>query len=496
MTAPIRVAFNIALASLWCCATPTSRAPSSDAVSFGAFPKSPATKRLSEWVIAYNSGSADSLAAFAATGFSRAALAKRNAADRAASDKWLYLNLGRLTVQTVDSSSDSSITATVWQDLVEGWGHVTLTIEPTSPFGITSRQVGFFEPASALVQVRARVTEGQIASELRRFIPKLVKADVFSGVVSVYYLGRPVFRGAYSLAHKDPDIPNAIDTRFELASVSKMFTGVAVAQLVQRGRLSYQDTIAKLLPDYPNRFVAARLTVHNLLTHTSGLPEYLFTEAYRAGMSRVHSPVDYWPFFANDTLEFAPGSQWSYSSSNYVLLGAIIERVSGMSFADYVQAHIFTPLGMTHTSYELNDDSAATAFTRFGADRKPDLYRYHAVERSADNRGSPAGGGLSTAQDLQHFGDALLFGKLVSDETLRKMIAPRVKAEDGSWSYGFESHEWNGVRFFGHNGFAGGAFNQVDIYPDLGYTVVVLSNVDMSGAGAIATKMRLLLTQR
>ncbi|MFN2400089.1 MAG: serine hydrolase domain-containing protein [Gemmatimonadaceae bacterium] len=496
MTTPIGVALTIALASLWSCAPVSPPGPSSDAANIGALPNSPAAKRLSEWVTAYNTGSLDSLTAFAATSFSRAALAKRNAADRAASDKWLYLNLGPMIVQAVDSSNDSSIAATVWQDLVEGWGHVTIATETTYPFGITSRQVSFFEPASSSVQVHANVTETQIASELTRFIPKLVRADVFSGVVSVYHQGRPVFGGAYGLARKDPDIPNAIDTRFEMASVSKMFTGVAIAQLVQRGILSYQDTIAKLLPDYPNRSVAARLTVHHLLTHTSGLPEYLFTEAYRVRRSRVRSPVDYWPFFGNDTLEFAPGSQWSYSSSNYVLLGAIIERVSGMSFVTYVQSHIFTPLGMTHTSYELNGDSAATAFTRFGADRRPDLDRYHSVERSADGRGSPAGGSFSTAPDLQRFGNGLLLGKLVSDKTLREAITPRIKAEDGTWSYGFESHEWNGVRFFGHNGFAGGAFNQVDIYPDLGYTVVVLSNVDMSGAGAIAYKMRLLLTQR
>lgn len=495
MRRSIRTVFCCALVVHAGCATVSGTMPASQAAG-GVLPATPAAKRFSAWLLAYNSGSLDSLTRFAASSFSRAALARRNAGDRAASDQWLYLNLGPMRLQAIDSSTDSSITATVWQDLVEGWGHATISTELTSPFGITSRQVGFLEPPSAMLQVHGIVTEAQIASELTRFIPKLVAHDVFSGVVSVLHHGQTVFVREYGLAQRDPKIRNSVNTRFELASVSKMFTGVAIAQLVEQGKLSYHDTIAKRLPDYPNRSVAARLTVHQLLTHTSGLPEYLFTESYRAGRSRVRSPLDYWPFFANDALEFAPGSQWSYSSSNYVLLGAIIERVSGMSFVDYVQSHVFTPVGMAHTSYEPNGEPTATAFTRFGPDRRPDLQRYHAVERSASDRGSPAGGGFSTAPDLQRFANALLLGRVLSDKTLREAITPRVKAEDGTWSYGFESHEWNGVRFFGHNGFAGGTFNQVDIYPDLGYTVVVLSNVDMSGAGAIAYKLRLLLTQR
>jgi len=478
------------------CATVLSPTPSSSRPSAVVLPTSAVATRLLDWISAYNTGSRDSLASFATSSYSRAALAKRSASDRAASDKWLYLNLGTMRVAALDSANDTSITVTVRQDLVEGWGHVSIVTEPTYPFGITSRQVSFLEPPSGAFQQHSRVNEREIVSELQRFIPKLVQADVFSGVVSVFHQGRPVFVGAYGLAQRDPPVPNSLDTRFELASVSKMFTGVSIAKLVEQGKLSYHDTVAQLLLDYPNRSVARRLTVHHLLTHTSGLPEYLFTESYRAGKGGVRAPADYWPFFANDTLEFAPGSQWSYSSSNYVLLGAIIERVSGESFVGYVQSHILTPLGMIQSAYDMNGRPTATAYSRFGADRRPDLERYRAVPRSVDGRGSPAGGGFSTGPDLQRFAGGLLSSRLLSEKTLDEAIAPRVKAEDGTWSYGFESHEWNGVKFFGHNGFAGGTFNQVDIYPDAGYSVVVLSNVDMSGAGAIAYKLRLLLTRR
>jgi CubicO group peptidase (beta-lactamase class C family) len=455
-----------------------------------------AARRLSEWIAAYNTGSLDALTAFADSNFSRGALVKRKAADRATGDKWLHLNLGKMTIRSIDSTTDSSIVATVWQELVEGWGHVVLGIEPTFPFGIASRQISFLEPPPEQLRVRMDIADDQIGAELTRFAVKLAEAGVFSGVVSVFRRGQPLYVGAFGLAQRDPPVPNSVDTRFELASVSKMFTAVAVARLVEQGRLSYQDTISKLLPDYPNRAVAPRLTVQHLLTHTSGLPEYLFTPAYRAARMSVRSPLDYWPFFANDTLEFPPGSKWSYSSSNYVLLGAIVERLAGRPFVEHVHASILAPLGMTRSSYQANAQATATPFTRFGPGRRPDLQRYHAVERGADSRGSPAGGGFSTAPDLQRFANALLSGALLSEEGTREATMPRVKAEDGMWSFGFEWHEWNGVRFFGHNGFSEGAFNQVDIYPDLGYTVVVLSNVDMSGAGAIAYKLRMLLTHR
>ncbi len=455
-------------------------------------PNTPAAQQLNQWLIAYNAANLASLTSFAASHFTSDALSRRPATDRARSDRWLFLNLGSMAVRGIESATDTSIKVIVWQDLVESWGHVTLEVEPTVPFRIKSRSVDFLEPGP--VHVAGKLDHEQITADVRRFITKLANGGVFSGIVMVNHNGKAVVAESVGYASRDPDIPNTVDTRFELASVSKMFTAVAIAQLVERGKLSYGDTIAKLLPDYPNQAAARRLTVHHLLTHTSGISEYLFKDAYRAERSRVRSPKDYWPFFANDSLEFAPGSQWSYSTSNYVLLGAIIERASGQSFYEYRKRHIFDVAGMTSTDGD-GTGPVATPFTRFGPNRVPDLERYRPVLEAPDRRGSPGGGGVSTAGDLQRFIDALLSHKLLSATALHVATAPRVKAEEGEWSYGFESHDWNGVRFFGHNGFAGGAFSQVDVFPESGYSVVVLSNVDMSGAGAVAYHLRLLLTQ-
>ena len=275
-----------------------------------------------------------------------------------------------------------------------------------------------------------------------------------------------------------------------------MFTSVAIAQLVQAGKLPSQNTVATLLPDYPNRSAARRLTVAHLLTHSSGLPEYLFNPVYRAHAGPILAPRDYWRFFASDSLRFAPGSQWEYSSSNYIVLGAIVERISGRRFSAYLDGQVFSSAGMASPFVDRPGVPRASPYTRFGPDRRPDLVSDHPVLTDLDAMGSPAGGGLSTVPDLLRFANALLEHRPLDAATLRQAVTPRMRAEDSMWSYGFETNTWNGVFFFGHNGFAGGTFNQLDIFPDAGYAVVVLSNTDMSGAGALAYHARLLLTAR
>jgi CubicO group peptidase (beta-lactamase class C family) len=279
-----------------------------------------------------------------------------------------------------------------------------------------------------------------------------------------------------------------------------MFTAVAVAQLVEQGRLSFSDTIARLLPDYPNSGAARRITVAHLLTHTAGLPEYFASPRYPALHVSLRAPKDYWPLFAGDSLRFAPGSEWEYSNSNYIVLGSLIERVTGRDFREYIAARVFRPAGMDRTTYDeglaARRTDVAVGYTRFGLGRKPDLVRSHEVPVRPGRLAGPAGGGLSTAPDLLRFADALLEHRLMSAAMTSRILEPRVATPDGRYTYGFEWQAWNGVRFVGHNGFADGAFDQVDMYPDLGYTVVVLSNTDMSGAGAIAYRLRLTLTAR
>jgi len=402
------------------------------------------------------------------------------------------MNLGGMDVVSIDAATVTQVKATVRQRLVDGWGHVTIELDPNNPSLILSRTITFFEPAPAASGPRVKRTDHFLRRDIDTFAKRLTRQGIFSGVVIIARNGKPVFARAYGLARRDAGVQNATDTRFELASVSKMFTAVAIAQLVEKGRLSYSDTIIKLLPDYPNKKAAGQITVEQLVTHTSGLPDYFFSPAYAP--EKFHSPRDYWPAFANDDLRSTPGSQWEYSSSNYVVLGAIIEQLTGGPFRDHIRTNVFERAGIPGVSYEGSAASnAAIGYTHFGPGHKPDLTGT-ARPVPTNRLGGPAGGGVASAQDLQHFMEALFDGRLVGRETARAITTEKVRAEDGGWALGFETHTWNDVRFVGHNGFFDGAFNQVDAFPMLGYTVAVLSNTDMSGGGAVANRLRILLS--
>lgn len=159
-----------------------------------------------------------------------------------------------------------------------------------------------------------------------------------------------------------------------------MFTAVAIAQLAEGGKLSFSDTVGKLLPDYPNRVVAEKVTVHHLLTHTSGMGSY-FNDKFFANLNNMKTVADYLPLFASDPLAFEPGTKWQYSNAGFTVLGLIIEKLSGQSYYDYVKQHIFKPAGMVNTdSYERDKDvpNLAIGYTKMGDNGRPDPSDYAA----------------------------------------------------------------------------------------------------------------------
>ena len=180
------------------------------------------------------------------------------------------------------------------------------------------------------------------------FLDRRIAADAFSGVVLVASQGTTVYRRAAGLADREAGTPITLDTRLELASVTKLFTRIAILQLAQAGRLSLEDTVGKFLPKYPNPAVRRKVTVDQLLRHRSGIGSF-WNERFMARPADVRSVSDYLELFQDDSLLFEPGTSEAYSNGGYVLLGAIIERVSGQSYHDYLQEHLFGPAGMTRT---------------------------------------------------------------------------------------------------------------------------------------------------
>lgn len=338
-----------------------------------------------------------------------------------------------------------------------------------------------------------KLTESEIVVHLNSMLEKAEVEDSFSGAVLLAKNGKAIFEKAVGFANKETKVRNKATTRFNLGSINKSFTSVAIAQLAQQGKLAYSDTIAKLLPDYPNKAIAEKVTVHQLLTHSSGLGDYLDREA----VAQIKTLKDLLPLFVNQPLLFEPGQKLQYSNSGYVVLGLIIERLSGQSYYDYVREYIFKPAGMTRTdSYERDQKVAdlAVGYTNMGpADQQtvPEPAPRRPNTATLAGKGSSAGGGYSTVDDMLRFANALSTNSLLTPEFTEIMFTGGgvQKPAGPGRGYGFMQNQTSGVRIVGNGGGGPGVNAMFRMYFGPGYTVVVLSNYDPPAAERIASKI-------
>jgi len=288
-----------------------------------------------------------------------------------------------------------------------------------------------------------------------------------------------IFDGAWGLASKRFDVPNHVDTKFNLGSMNKMFTAVAIAQLVERGKLSYDDPLSTYLStDWLPREITEKIQLRHLLTHTSGLGSYFTDEFMNASRARFRTVDDYKPIVSKETLAFEPGTGWSYSNTGFLLLGAVIEKVTGESYFDFVRVNIFKPAGMNDTdSYEMDRPVPNLAI---GYTKRPDGWYNNILMHVV--RGGPAGGGYSTVRDLLKFDQALRSGKLVSAESFQLLTSPKNEAGSPDYGYGFGISGTATDRIVGHNGGFPGISADLKMYLDRGYTIAVLSNYDMAAS--------------
>lgn len=344
----------------------------------------------------------------------------------------------------------------------------------------------------------AEVVASEAGRELDAFIKGLVAEDKFSGAVLVAEDGRAVFRKAYGLANKEFRVPNQVNTKFNVASMGKMFTGVAVAQLAEQGRISFGDSIARHLPDYP-REVAQQVTVHHLLTHTSGMGSYWKPEFHEANHARFRTVRDYFPLFLNDPLTFKPGEKWAYSNAGFMVLGAIIEKVSGRSYFDYVKESVFRRAGMNDTDYHEADRITANLATGYTRQNRylPGSEDWTSNIFISPVKGGPAGGGHSTVEDMLRFHVALRAHKLLNPTYTDLLLTGKVEYRpNAKYAYGFATDVVDGGRIVFHDGGANGISAEFDMYPDAGYTVVVLSNYDHPAARPVVKKVQEMIKNR
>jgi len=320
-----------------------------------------------------------------------------------------------------------------------------------------------------------------VAGEIDSYLSSLVAENKLSGAVLVAKDGVTVASKAAGIANKASGALITLTTKFNLGSLNKMFTAVAIAQLAQAGRLSFNDPVSKHLPDYPNKEVADKVTIHQLLTHTSGMGMY-WNEKFMAQREKLVTVADHLPLFASDPLLFPPGEKFQYSNSGYMVLGAIIEKLSGQDYYSYVQEHTYKPAGMTETGfYEPGKEipNLAIGYSRMSPDGKR-------LEEARDNtntrevKGGPAGGGYSTVGDLVKFHTALRNYKLLNEEYTKLVTTGKVDAAGpiGRYGYGFGDKVFEGKHIVGHNGGSPGISANFEMYPELGYTAVILMNAD------------------
>jgi CubicO group peptidase (beta-lactamase class C family) len=351
--------------------------------------------------------------------------------------------------------------------------------------------------------VKSVATEAELVGDIENSIDRLVRADQFSGVVLLSREGKPLLKRAYGLANRESQRANTPETMFALGSVSKMFTAVLMAQLIEQRRVSVDATIGSLLPDFPEGPAKSAVTVHQLLTMSSGIPDVWRLPLFWEKLPRARVLSDLWPVFATSPLEFTPGMRWAYSNSNFLVLGAVIEQQFKEPFTATMEHWVFRSAEMKQTTYREPDPNMETlgyTHMRPGSqpDAKPDPAHWYPAWTEAEDESVPVvvpmGGGFSTADDLARFADALMHFQLLSAETTRQVLKGYVLREDGgSDGYGIETRLMNGVRIAGHQGGMPGVANQVDFYPDLGYVLVVLGNTDASGTEEIAKRVRAMI---
>jgi CubicO group peptidase (beta-lactamase class C family) len=326
----------------------------------------------------------------------------------------------------------------------------------------------------------AALSSAQVGAETRALAAKGCGANVFSGAFLVAK-GRDVLAtGACGQANRRYGVENTIETRINLGSMDKMFTAVSVMQLVEAGRIGLDDPLSRYLDDsWLPKEVSDRITIRHLLTHTSGLDSFLNAEFRQSSPTRFRKLADYKPLIHDEKPSFEPGEGYQYSNTGMLLLGAVIEAVSGEDYYDYVQRHIFRPLGMNDTGAWSMEDPVPNVAVGYFVDASAPLgWRENTLRYLY--RGVPAGGGYSTVGDIHRFAMGLLDDRLISRASRDYLWTRNLPNEYGA---GFMITGSGAGRIVGHEGSYLGVSSQLEIYVDKGYVVVLLGNQDWAAPG-------------
>lgn len=320
--------------------------------------------------------------------------------------------------------------------------------------------------------------DNELAQRVDDYLTRRADDQDFSGAALVARNGTILLKKAFGQADTKNNLPNTVDTRFQIASVSKTLTATAIMLLVERGTLNLQAPISAYLPNLPSAW--SRVTVEQLLAHTSGIPDYLTFDEFADRLNLT--PDEVIRVAASYPLDFEPGREYEYSNTGYVLLGKIIETVSGQTYGDFLRQTIFDPLQMSATGREQNNTPLALGYISFDQPART----YPITNRLGD------GDLLSTVDDLYKF-DRALYGEALLPRTAReKMFTP---VGTNNYGYGWEIQAWNGKRVVSHTGGINGFASLLMRFPDDDATIILLSNIESFDAAQAAYEIADMLWQ-
>jgi len=323
----------------------------------------------------------------------------------------------------------------------------------------------------------AHADNASLEAQLDAKLAPMFKSGAPGAAVIVMRDGETVFRKAYGLADVDKKVPLQADMQLRLGSITKQFTAVAILMLAEQGKLSLQDDITRFVPDYPTK--GKSITIHQLLQHKSGIHNYTAMRSFWSVAHKDMSVAQMIDFFKNEPLDYAPGERWAYSNSGYFLLGAVIEKASGMRYADFIAQNIFEPLGMVDTAYEGAERSAKRRIPGY---RGGFFSGYSLADQISMSLPYAAGALVSTVDDLARWDAAISAGKLLTAESWKQAFTPCTLPDAAACNYGFG---WTIGKLRGHQEVAHGGdipgFNGYVIrLPDDKVFVAVLSNGERS----------------
>jgi CubicO group peptidase (beta-lactamase class C family) len=453
----------------------TSATPANDA----------AEQRGRAFVEAINSGTRAAWRKFISENFAKSSLERVPVEDRLNNFARIYDETRGLNLQNVRRTKPNEAIISVRSNLTGLGMEVMFMVEEQSPFYL--RAIGAQpQPAPA----GKKLSDKELIEELDGLVKKLSAADVFSGAVLLAKGDNVLYEKAFGEANKDFKAMNNVNTKFNLGSMNKMFTSVAIAQLVEAGKLSFDDSLSKFMPDFPDKEAAEKIKIKHLLSHTSGLGSYFNRAFIESSRDRYRTVDDFLQLAKEEKMQFEPGTKWQYSNTGMLVLGKVIEKVSGQNYFDYIRENIYKKAGMTSSdSYDLDNVNPNLAigyeknFTEQGTVFRNNIFM-HVI------RGGPAGGGYSTVGDLLKFARALQSGKLVGKEYVKILTSPKPELNSPDYGYGFGID--TDPNTFGHSGGFSGISSELIIFTNSDYTAVVLSNYG-GGSQSVTAKIRALV---